>query len=402
MLHIKAKHKMSNPHDAPENGKPETNPIPELPWSNASPRISAATADPNTYPPSLPTQMYRSQNFVPAEMTPPSINQFTIPLFTQRLPEANGVLSTSHLYEHQARTSFQQQQSRSPGLSMDTEELLNRALYETQQQLYQRQLDQDQNQNPEPDHWQDQFIQDREISHLVPYHSPTYQSAQPASQPPPTAHRENRHATSQSLQYASAQGQRAQEPPVTANRQSPVSPSPYEQISNQYWQQGSSVHYHHHHSPNQLQHLPTQGQTEKVPSRKYFHSDPQNQPSSEPQSLSVNGQNEKKPSQKRSRRDSQSQLKSQPKQSEEEPSQKRPRRESQSQRKSQPQEQSAQNTSIPAPIPGQPVFHAEPASEVSPKVPFFAQDEVSNFASILIILPISISQRRLSTRYQYR
>lgn len=375
---------MSNPHDAPDNGKPASNPIPELPWSNASPRVSAATADANTYPPSLPTQMYRSQNFVPAEMTPPSINQFTNPLFTQRPPEANGLLSTSHLYEHQAPISFQQQQSPPPGLSMDTEELLNRALYETQQQLYQRQLEQDRNQNPEPDHWQDHFIQDQEAIHLVPYHSPTYQSARPASQPPPTTHRENRHATSQSGQYASAQGQRVQDLPVTTNRQSPTSPSPYEQVFNQYWQQSSSVPYHHHHSPSQPQHVPLQSQAEEVPSRKRLQSDSQNQPSSEVQSLPVKEKNEKKPSQKRSRRDSQSLLKSQSKQSEEEPSQKRPRRESQSQRKSQPQEQPQQNTSIPATIPGQPVFDFEPASEVSPKFPFFPQDEVPNFASILI------------------
>lgn len=394
---MKSKGKMSNLRDhAPDNGKPaaNTSQTTEPPWSISSTEVGAATngvptsdADGNThYPPNLPTHIYRSQDFQPVGMTPPSINAFTNPLFTEQPPEANGLLSTSHLYAHQApNNSFQQQQSRPPVLSMDTEELMNRAAYEVQQQLYQLQ---NINQSPQPSHWQDQYDQNHNASHLVSYDSPTLHNPYAAQ------------AATQSLQNAFAQGQMTQQSSVMARHQSPTSLSQQEPIDD-YRQHVHTINYHQHQSYSQFQQT-LASQTEEVPSRKRLRSDSQDQSSSELHSLLAKEQNGKKPSKKRPRRESRGQLEGQSKQSEEEPSQKRSRGGSQSQRKSQSQEQEQpervslavppqlpqQTTSGPAPIPGETVVDADPATPVSQPVPLLnhsPQDQMPSFESILMV-----------------
>lgn len=366
---------MSNPRDnAPDNGKTvvNTSQTPEIPRSKGSTEVSAMTDgahtndnDGNIYPPPS-AQMYPPQDFVPVGMTPTSINHFTNPLFTQQQPDANGILSTNHLYAHQEpHNSFQQQQPLPPGLSAD-DELMTRALYEVK-----RQLGHDVNQSSHPDQWQNQFDQNHDDGLIASYDSSAFQNLYPTQ------------AATQSLQHAFAQDQAAQQSSTMAKLRTPASPTQQEHGFNPYDPYGQPVLYHYHHAPGelQLQQSPAQREIEEVPSRKRLRSNSRSPPSDDLHSLPVKEKKERRPAQKRPTGDSQRQRKSQSTEREEEPSQKRPRTESQSQRKSQSHEQLGQvsntvppqapqsDNSTPAPVLGESTLDTEPAKQVSPNHP---------------------------------
>ncbi|RDI87419.1 hypothetical protein Vi05172_g2305 [Venturia inaequalis] len=354
---------MSNPRDdAPDNGEPTptTSQIPEIPQSNRSSEVSAATdEDANVYPP-LPTQTYQSQGFIPVGMAVQSIEHLTNPIFNQRSPEANGLLSTHHLYAHQApHTSSQQQHSHSPNLSAD-DELMTRALYEVR-----RQLRQDTNQSSQPAEWQNEFDENHDAGLIVSYDSPTFQTLYSPQ------------AATQSLQHAFSQDRMTLQSPVMARRRSPTSPTQQNPSFNQYGQHGQPFQYHHHHAPIQHQQPSSQRQTEEVPSQKRQQNGSPSPHPNEHLALPVKEKTLMNSSQKRQRRDSPSQPERRPEQIGEEPSQKRPRRESQSQRTSPPKEQPRRvsnvmplqspqrDPSVPAPVSGESILHAQ---LVKPKI----------------------------------
>ncbi|QDS76921.1 hypothetical protein FKW77_004391 [Venturia effusa] len=320
---------MPNPiHDAPEDGKPASDHNPECPRSDASTLVSAAVNGACT-PSSQPTCEHWSQDFMPVRMTPPSINQFTNPLFARSPFDANGLLSTSHLYAHPAPAWSQQEPARSSLVSTDTEELLSRALSEVRQQLYERQLDHDIDQSPQPALVQNQLDENDGFQHLVSYLNPVSQHPDPAQ------------VANLPFQHAFSRERQELKPAMTTNSQSPTLSDPSQDTFNQYWrQQETPAQYRqHHHSPSQIQHARSDRQPEEAPSRKRLRSDSKEQSSSEVYPLHVEKPGGDKPSQKRSRCDLKSVSISQPEQGEEEPSQKRPRGGSQSQVESQLKEQ---------------------------------------------------------------
>lgn len=268
--------------DAPSISLTMDSPLPRVPWSNGSAQASAAISEPPTSylsselrSPSLLTHMDRSQSFVPVGLMPTHTNQFTNPLFLKQSSENDGLLSTNHLFASHAPSSSFQQQFYTPGLSEADQAMIDKALDETQEILYQNQLNQNSNSNPLFSYWQNQSYQNLVSDDLVSYHTLGDQTSNPTLQQP-TSQSANSQGAGQFSHYPPTYEQRAQVPTLTQKRQSPTSPEQHEQVSPA--RQQYPVQQKYQQSTGQSQYFPAREQTEQGLSRKRLRRDSQNQP----------------------------------------------------------------------------------------------------------------------------